>query len=154
MPAGKRVRFVVLGLFLCLGILIRGLFLRDFPYPFGHPDSSQYLATVADMLEGRPFVPNEIRVNGTYAFFSYFVLKLLGHQSWNIILVQSVLGALTGVLAFLIVDELAHDWRFGAAALLLVSIRLRDCSMSTSCWQRPCTISSESSFAGYAFGST
>jgi hypothetical protein len=69
-PAGKRVRFVVLGLFLCLGILIRGLFLRDFPYPFGHPDSSQYLATVADMLEGRPFVPNEIRVNGTYAFFS------------------------------------------------------------------------------------
>ncbi len=125
MPAGKRVRFVVLGLFLCLGILIRVLFLRDFPYPFGHPDSSQYLATVADMLEGRPFVPNEIRVNGAYAFFSYFVLKLLGHQSWNIILVQSVLGALTGILAFLVVDELTHDWRFGAAALLLVSIRLR-----------------------------
>src|SRR5260370_16637559 len=76
------------------------------------------------MLEGRPFVPNEIRVNGTYAFFSYFLLKLLGHQSWNIILVQSLLGVLTGILAFLVFDELTHDWRFGAASLLLVSIRL------------------------------
>jgi FtsH-binding integral membrane protein len=77
------------------------------------------------MLEGGPFVPNEIRVNGTYAFFSYFLLKLLGHQSWNIILIQFVLGVLTGILAFLTVDELTHDWRFGAAALLLVSIRIR-----------------------------
>src|SRR5260370_10895352 len=77
------------------------------------------------MLEGRPFVPNEVRVHGTYAFLSYFLLKLRGHQSWNIILVQSLLGVLTGILAFLVVDELTHDWRFRAAALLLVSIRLR-----------------------------
>src|SRR4051812_19408952 len=86
---------------LCLAffsaLTVRLIFLIEFPFAFGHADSSQYLNSVKTMLGGGVFIPEFLRVNATYAYFSYGILKILGTHSFHIVVIQTFLGLLGGV---------------------------------------------------------
>ena len=140
-----------------IGILVRMLFLIDFPFAFGHPDTSQYTIPAARILHGQPFIPDIIRVVGTYVYFVVLSLKLFGPNSLSIIVAQSLLGIMSGILVWKLLIGLARNPILAAIGTLLflllprelfyehivlgeslyVFIILAFCYLSFKLWRRP-----------------
>lgn len=119
------MRYFFLFLSLFLTVFIRVLFLAEFPFAFGHADTSQYLTSVINMIQGAPFIPEVIRPNGTYSLFCYFVFKTFGLNSFHVIFLQSIFGVFNGLICFWLSWKLTRFWYLSIAVLLLVSLRPR-----------------------------
>jgi 4-amino-4-deoxy-L-arabinose transferase-like glycosyltransferase len=114
------VQHIVFLLVLFIGIAVRFQFFREFPYAFGHPDSSEYLRSLLGLIQGKPYVPVLLHVNGTYVYFMYFVLKVFGQSSLNIVLFQSILAIIAAVLGFFIIKKLTSSFFLANIGFLLI----------------------------------
>ena len=118
-PITKAILFLIV---LLIPALIRIFFLKDYPYPFSHPDTGQYTNGVIEMLNGGPFKPCIIKVSGTYSFFIFYILNIFGLNTINVIIIQTLLGLLTGIFSFLIIRNITKSYWISLVGLLLVTI--------------------------------
>lgn len=107
---------------LFLIVALRLLLIDAFPYGFGHPDTGDYGHPVTRFLQGGPFVPEPIRVMGTYAYFLIAVAMTMGATTFSVMLVQHVMGVVTAYLLGLLMRKLTGSARLGILTMLLVGL--------------------------------
>lgn len=111
---------VLLALVLLATVVLRWYRLTEYNFAIGHPDTAQYTDAVLALLEGKPFTPSIIRVNGTYAWFLYSVLNFFGLSSYTVAVAQTILSVVAALCTLGVVSRLTGSYSVAATAVLFL----------------------------------